>query len=83
METETVTLALSEELLRKVEHIAVQRSISLSALLAQALEKLVQEEDEYMSAMRRQIHFMENAPDLRTNGQKVSRDELHERTHDV
>jgi hypothetical protein len=80
METQNITLALPKDMLRKAKLIAVQRGTSVSGLLTQALERIVNDEDDYTRAMRRQLRMMEHAPDLGTGGYiKVSREELHER----
>jgi uncharacterized metal-binding protein YceD (DUF177 family) len=42
METQNITLSLPKDVLLKVKHIAVRRHTSISSLLTQALETLVQ-----------------------------------------
>ena len=80
METQNITLSLPKEILRKVKLIAVQRGTSVSGLLTQTLEKLVEQEDGYAQAQRRHIHWVRQGLDLGTGGQVVTRrDELHER----
>ena len=80
METQNITLSLPKEILRKVKLIAVQRGTSVSGLLTQTLEKLVEQEDGYAHAQRRHIHWVRQGLDLGTGGQIVTRrDELHER----
>jgi predicted transcriptional regulator len=80
METQNITLSLPKDVLRKVKLIAVQRNMSVSSLLTQALERLVRQEDAYAQARRRHLQWLEQGADLGTGGQvATSRDELHER----
>ncbi|UFP96467.1 DUF6364 family protein [Gloeobacter morelensis] len=80
METQNITLALPKSVLRKVKLIAVQRNTSVSQLLTEVLEKLVQQEDRYTQARRRHLQLLEQGLDLGTCGQNpASRDALHER----
>lgn len=80
METQNITLSLPKEILLKVKLIAVQRGTSVSGLLSQTLENLVQQEDAYAHAQRRHVQWLEQGADLGTGGQVLTqRDELHER----
>jgi predicted transcriptional regulator len=80
METQNVTIALPKDLLLRVKVIAAQRQTSISSLLAQALTRLVTQEDAYEQARRRYLERTSESADLGTNGQlNVSRDALHER----
>jgi predicted transcriptional regulator len=80
METQNITLSLPKDILLKVKHIAVRRNVSVSSLLTQALETLVQQEDAYAQAKRRHLQWLEQGADLGTGGQiETQRDDLHER----
>lgn len=80
METQNITLSLSKETLLKVKLLAVRRHTSVSGLLAQTLDKLVQQEDAYVHARQRHLQWLEQDLDLGTGGQnQVDRDGLHER----
>lgn len=80
METQNITLSLPKDILLKVKLIAVQRGTSVSGLLTQTLETLVQQEDTYAHAKRRHLGWLEQGTDLGTRGQVLTqRDELHER----
>ena len=80
METQNITLSLPKEVLLKVKLLAVKRQTSVSGLLAQTLERLVQQEDAYSHARQRHLQRLEQAIDLGTGGQiQTRRDELHER----
>ncbi len=80
MERRNITLSLPKDTLLKVKLIAVQRQTSVSGLLTQALERLVEHEDAYVHARRRHLEWLKRGADLGTAGQvSVGRDELHER----
>ena len=80
METQNITLSLPKDVLLKVKLIAVQRQTSVSGLLTQTLERLVEQEDAYVHARRRHLDWLSHGADLGTDGQiSVRRDELHER----
>lgn len=80
METRNITLAIPKEVLLKAKLIAVRRQTSVSKLLTNALEKLVQQEDAYARAQQRHMQWLEQGADLGTGGQVMARrEELHER----
>jgi tryptophan 2,3-dioxygenase len=80
METQNITLSIPKEVLLKVKLLAVKRQTSVSGLLTQMLERLVQQEDAYAHAQQRHLQCLEQGIDLGTGGQILTqRDELHER----
>lgn len=81
MHTQNITLSISKEILAKVKLVAVQRRTSVSGLLTQALERLVEQADTYAAARRRHSEWLARGADLGTHGQPpaATRDELHER----
>ncbi|MGD8473572.1 MAG: CopG family transcriptional regulator [Anaerolineae bacterium] len=80
METRNITLAIPKEVLLKVKLLAVKRQTSVSGLLTQTLERLVQQEDAYAHARNRHLQWLEEGADMGTNGLVTTpRDELHER----
>ncbi len=80
METQNITLAIPKEILIKVKVLAARRQTSVSRMLTQMLEKLVEQEDVYAHAKRRHVQWLESGEDLGTHGQVTTRrDELHER----
>ena len=80
METQNVTLSIPKETLRKAKILAVERQTSLSALLASTLEDIVNQEEGYAAARRRQLALFEQGFNLGTGGKvSWSRDSLHER----
>ncbi len=78
--TQNVTLAIPKEILRKAKLVAVQRNISLSALLTQTLAEIVSREEGYEEARQRNLELLRSGLDLGTRGHvDWTRDELHER----
>jgi hypothetical protein len=80
METTNITLAIPKDVLLKLELLAVKGQTSVSGLLTQTLERLVQrEEDAYAHARQRHLQWLEQGADLGTNGLiSTQRDELYE-----
>jgi hypothetical protein len=80
METQNITLSVPKDILLKVKLIAVRRRTSVSGLLTQTLERLVEQEDVYVHARRRHLECLDRGADLNTSGQVTTRrDELHDR----
>jgi len=80
METQNITLSIPKEILLKVKLLAVKRQTSVSGLLTQTLEMLVQQEDAYAHARQRHLQWLEQGVDLGTSGRILTqRDELYER----
>lgn len=73
-----LTLKLDTELVRALKIVAAKRGSSISALVTNNLERIVQEQDEYEQAMRRSIARMKEGWAFDWQKPK-SRDELHER----
>jgi hypothetical protein len=81
MEKQNITLSVPKEVLLKVKLIAVQRQTSVSGLLTETLERLVEQEDLYVHARRRHLEWLNHGADLGTKGRvPAERDELHERS---
>jgi hypothetical protein len=76
-----VTLTLRADLLRRARHVAVERGLSLSRLLAEELEKLVGKDEEYEAAQKRLLARMRKGFNLGLKDGRVpwTRDEIHER----
>lgn len=80
METQNVTLALPKELLKRARILAVNKGTSLSGLLVQALNEMVDHQSGYEMAHKHQSQVFREGLDLGTHGAiSISRDELHER----
>lgn len=73
-----LTIQLDAEILRKARVLAVNRSVSLSRLVAQELERLVGDEEQYQTACRQALADLETGFHL-GGGQLPSREELHAR----
>jgi hypothetical protein len=79
-ELRNVTLTLPAGVLRRARHLAVERGVSLSRLLAEELEELVVKDEQYEAAQKRALARMRKGFDLGLKGRiPWSRDELHER----
>lgn len=80
MEYQNVSLSLPKDILKNAKHIAVERNISLSKLLASTLEQVVREEEQYLTAQNRQLKLMEEGLELNLEENRSwKRDNLHER----
>ncbi len=80
MKKQNITISISKEILRKAKHIAIDRQTSLSRLLAETLEDIVEKEDAYNKAKARQSTVMEKGYNMGLNGKITwKRDDLHAR----
>ena len=73
-----ITVAISADLAREAKVLAARRGTSLSRLVAEKIEELVQRDREYGAAKRRALRRMRAASD-RGWRKPASRDEIHER----
>ena len=77
---QNVTLSLPEPLLRKFRVYAAERNQSMTALMAEAIRKLMDEDNPLEAAKRRLIKQIHNAPDWGTGGNITwTRDQLYDR----
>ena len=72
-----ITVAIEPGLLKKARAVAARRGQSVSALLADELRELVDEDARYASARRRALSLLQNP--LPLGGVPLRREELHER----
>jgi hypothetical protein len=72
-----ITVAIEPGLLKKARAVAARRGQSVSALLADELRELVEEDARYASARRRALSLLQNP--LSLGGAPLRRAELHER----
>ena len=80
VKTRNVTLALPEDVLRRLKLAAVRQDTSLSAMLTRVLESMADEEDGYAEARRGMIQDLKSGYDLGTHGRiSWTRESLHER----
>jgi len=79
-ENQNITLRLPRALLKRVKRVAADRETSVSALMAEALHRLADEDRRYSAARRRALAALRSPHSLGTAGRRTwSRDELHER----
>jgi hypothetical protein len=77
-EKQNLTVRLDRQTIRKARIIAARRSMSISGLVAQQIEVLVDEEDRYEHAERQAQTLLD--PGFHLGGPvRVSRDDVHER----
>ena len=80
MKKRNVTLALPEDLLRRLKITAAKHETSLSALLTQTLRQIADDDEGYEEARRGMQRDLQKGYALGTGGKaKWARDELHER----
>jgi hypothetical protein len=80
METQNITLSIPKKVLRKIKILAAERQTSVSHLLTESLERLIEEETGYAEARQRQMEWLEHGFNLGLRANKpTGREELHER----
>ena len=72
-----ITVAIEPGLLKKARAVAARRGQSVSALLADELRGLVNEDGRYAAAQKRALSLFQNP--LPLGGVPLRREELHER----
>ena len=72
-----ITVAIEPGLLKKARAVAARRGQSVSALLADELRGLVNEDGRYAAAQKRALSLLQNP--LPLGGVPLRREELHER----
>jgi hypothetical protein len=75
---QNVTISLSRQALKKARILAARRETSISGLLAQQIEVLVEDEDAYVLAERQATALLDKGFHL-GGAMKASREDLHER----
>jgi hypothetical protein len=78
MAVTNITLRIDAELARAAKILAARRGTSVSRLVAEQLELIVQRDRAYESAKRRALGRLSRAVELQWQ-KPASRDELHER----
>ena len=61
--TKNITLRMDEQLLKDVKHIAVEKDMSVSAWITQAVKKATKKDVRYEEAKAFALKAMEEAPD--------------------
>lgn len=80
VDNQNITLSLPRKLLKQAKRVAADRETSVSALMAEALSRLADEDRRYAAARRRSLAALKSARSLGTQGRRNwSRDDLHER----
>jgi len=80
VEKQNVTLSIRKEILREAKNLSVDRGISLSDLLVEALEERMKRLSQMRRAAERQRTLMRHGPKLGTKGKiRWSREDLHAR----
>jgi hypothetical protein len=75
---QNVTVSLSREVLKKARILAARRETSISGLLAQEIESLVENEEAYARAERQALELLEKG--FHMGGViRASREDMHER----
>jgi predicted transcriptional regulator len=75
-----ITLSLPSELLRQIKRLAADRDTSVSAMMAEALKRLADEDRRYSAARKQALAALRSVGPLGTGGRPTwSRDQLHER----
>jgi hypothetical protein len=80
MEMQNITLSLPKSTLRKIKLIAVKRETSVSRLVADFVETIAANDDEYAKARDRQLEWLEKGFSLGFE-KPASRDEIHDRKY--
>jgi len=79
--TQNVTLAIPKTILKKAKRLALEQETSLSRMLTDTLIEIVERDDAYEQARKRQIALMEQGLALGTGGQATwTREDLHDRS---
>jgi len=75
-----ITLFLPADLIRRARRVALDRDVSLSALVRELLEEAVRDTDDYEVAKAAALATLKRGYDLGTGGQVTwTREDLHER----
>ena len=79
-ETQNITLSLPRDLLKRIKRVAADRDTSVSAIMADALARVADEDRRYDAARLRALAALKAARSLGTEGRRTwTRDEPHER----
>jgi len=80
VEKQNITLSIPKDILREAKHLAVDRGISLSGFLVEALEGRVKRLSQMRRAAERQRTLMRRTLRLGTKGKiRWNREDLHAR----
>jgi hypothetical protein len=80
IDTQDITLSIPEDVLIKVKVIAGRRQTSVSRMVTEMLERLIEQDDHYTRARTRHLRLLQDGQDLGTGGKiAVKRDDLRRR----
>ncbi|MGI8534898.1 MAG: DUF6364 family protein [Mycobacteriales bacterium] len=79
MSSRNITLSLPADLVRRAKVIAATRDTSVSALVADYLSSLTEDEDDYERLWRDERQLMAQGLSMRVGKLTWSRDDVHER----
>ena len=79
MSTRNITLTLPAELVRRAKIIAATRDTSVSGLVAEYLERMTQEDDDYDDMWQEERRLMTAGLPMRIGEITWVRDDVHER----
>ncbi len=74
-----VTLAIEDEILKKVRKLAVERNTTLTALVRESLRQLAAREDLRTEELIAELRASFNAVDMKVGARTWSREDLHAR----
>lgn len=78
MAKQNITLSLDKDLIKRARQLSVRKSMSVSKLLSEELERLLQDREQYDMARRRALAILKKGYHM--GGKKPSsRDEWHDR----
>lgn len=75
---QNITLSLDKEVIRKSKILAARKQTSISRLLADSIERAVEDADFYAAAKRNGLHAMKNAFHL-GGARRWKREDLYDR----
>ena len=80
MEKQNITLSIRKDILQKVKILAVKQSTSISALMTEVLEQIVNREEGFQAARQEHTRLLKEGTELGTYGSiEWTRDDLHDR----
>ena len=80
MNNQNITLSIPKDVLHQARLIALQHRQSLSGLLTEYIEQMVEKDDTYQKAYLRQANRLEKGFELNlASGYSFDRESLHER----
>jgi len=75
---QNITLSIDKELIKNARVLAAQRQTSISRMLSEELQKLIEDSNKYERAKKRALNYISRGFHL-GGEMTVSREELHER----